>query len=145
MPFVNGNGVNINAAQVAAELAWTIVLEKKWARRTRYFLQNNFGILYSCVGRGLYLCFVGSVAVGQNFLLIQVCGLGFVLMGLWTITLSFRFPSLENAMVMNLEDEFGKKSDNVSVGGGSSVITWSSIPGSIHSDETRSLLNKSVR
>jgi len=132
-------GGGINASQVA-ELAWTIVLERKWARRTRYFLQNNFGMLYSCVGRGIYLCFVGSVAVGQNFILIQVLGLGFILMGLWTISLSCRFPLLEKAMIMNLEDEFGDVRDDASIGG-SSVVTWSSIPSSIRSDETRSLLN----
>jgi hypothetical protein len=145
LPFVNVVGGGMNATQVA-ELAWTIVLERKWARRTRYFLQNNFGMLYSSMGRGVYLCFVGSVAVGQNFILIELLGLGFILMGLWTISLTFRFPSLERAMIMNLEDEFGDRSDDASLaGGGSSVVTWSSIPSSIRSDETRSLLNKSVR
>lgn len=141
--IVRKGSINLNAAQVA-ELVWTLVLEKRWARHLRYFLQNNFGILYSCIGKGTFLCFVGSVAIGQKFILIEILGIGFVVFGMWTISLRFRYPSLEKAMVMDLESEFGEEDDS-SVAG-ASAVSWSSIHSSIRSTsnkgERRSLLNK---
>jgi len=130
-----GNG--LNAVQVA-EIVWKLALEKRWARQVRYFFQNNFGILYSCVGRGVYFCFVGSLALGQGFLLIEILGACFMLMGLWTISLSFRYPALEKAMLMDLEDEFGERQEGAD--GGGSVVSWSSIRSSSRSDERSSLL-----
>lgn len=140
--IVRKRGISLNAAQVA-ELVWTLVLEKRWARRMRYFLQNNFGILYSCIGKGSYLCFVGTVAIGQKFIVIEILGLGFVFFGMWTISLRFRYPSLEKAMVMDLESEFGEEEDDASVAG-ASAVSWSSMRSSTRSnnEERRSLLNK---
>lgn len=139
--IVRKGSINLNAAQVA-ELVWTLVLEKRWARQLRYFLQNNFGILYSCVGKGIFLCFVGSVAIGQKFIMIEIVGFGFVIFGMWTISLRFRYPYLEKAMVMDLESEFGEEDDS-SVAG-ESAVSWTSIHSSIRSnnEERRSLLSK---
>ena len=140
VPFIGNGSINLNPAQVA-ELVWTVVLEKRWARQVRYFLQSNFGILYSCAGKGIFLCFVGSVAIGQKFLLIEILGAGFVLFGLWTISLRVRYPALEKAMIMDLEQEFG---DCDLSSTGESAVTWSSIHSSIRSTsgEKRSLLSK---
>jgi len=145
-PFGNVNvnvNVNINNAAEVADIVWKMVLEKRWARQIRYFLQNNVGILYSCTGRGVYLCFVGSVALGQGFFLIEILGAGFMLMGLWTIFLSFRFPALEKALIMDLEGEFGERDDEVSVNSGSAV-TWSSVRShsSAKGEEHKSLLQR---
>lgn len=138
--YTNGNiNVNMSNAAQVADIVWKLALEKKWARQIRYFLQNNFGILYSCMGRGLFLCFVGTVALGQGFPVVIV-GAGFLLMGLWTISLSFRFPALEKAMVMDLEGEFGGYKDDASVA--SSAVTWSSLRSSARSEEHDSLLRK---
>ena len=141
IPFMGNGSINMNAAQVV-ELVWTVVLEKRWARQLRYFLQSNFGILYTCVGKGAFLCFVGSVAIGQKFLLIEILGAGFVLFGLWTISLRFRYPALEKAMIMDLENEFGE-CDDISLAG-ESAVTWSSFHSSIRSNsgEKRNLLSR---
>ena len=50
------------------ETVWEVVIEQRFARRIRYFLQSNFGILYSCTGRVIYLCFVGGLALGEGLI-----------------------------------------------------------------------------
>jgi hypothetical protein len=82
------------------------------------------------------------VAIGQKFLLIEILGAGFVLFGLWTISLRFRYPALEKAMIMDLENEFGE-CDDISLAG-ESAVTWSSFHSSIRSNsgEKRNLLSR---
>ena len=135
--------LNFNATQMA-EIVWKTALEQRWARQVRYFLQDNFGILYSCVGRGFYLCFIGSVAIGQGFPQ-SINGFCFMLMGLWTLTLRCRFPSLEKAMIMDLESEFGEERERLHSRflGSKNGITWSSVRSagsSVGSDERQGLL-----
>jgi len=123
---VNGSGGNrIQLDGPMVDVVWKVVLEKPWARNVRRFLQNNFGILYSCIGRGFYLCLVGGLAFGQGFIIIQLLGCGFVLMGLWTISLKFRYPSLDNAIFMQFDGE-GYDMDGADDDG--SVLTWTSVP-----------------
>lgn len=137
--FVN---VNINNATEVADIVWRMALEQRWARQVRYFLQDNFGILYSGTGRGVYLCIVGSLALGQGFIIIEIIGACFMLMGLWTIYLSFRFPSLEKALIMDLEHEFGNVDHQDDASG--SAVTWSSVKSnsSSRSEESRTLLQR---
>ncbi|GFH53620.1 predicted protein [Chaetoceros tenuissimus] len=147
IPFL-GNG-NINSRDLNTEdvvgLVWTVVLQKRWVRRIRYFLQNNFGILYSCLGKGFYFCFVGTVAIGQKFIIIELVGIGFIVLGLWTITLSYRYPAIEKAMIVDLEREFGTMDGSSSRSHSNSIsLSWTSVHSSINNggDETTSLLNK---
>lgn len=147
IPFL-GNG-NINSRDLNTEdvvgLVWTLVLQKRWVRRIRYFLQNNFGILYSCLGKGFYFCFVGTVAIGQKFIIIEMVGIGFIVLGLWTITLSYRYPAIEKAMIVDLEREFGIMRGSSSRSHSNSIsLSWTSVHSSINNgdDETTSLLNK---
>jgi len=136
------------------ETVWEVVIEQRFTRRIRYFLQSNFGILYSCTGRAIYLCFVGGLALGEGLIFMEIIGILFVIMGIWMLTLGFRFPALDRTLVMDsLEYEFGSQyntsSDGNSVNGGGgsgSVITWSSVASkSANGGETRSLINNSSR
>lgn len=142
---IHNGSINMNVNN-AAEIVWKMALDQRWARQIRYFLQDNFGMLYSCSGRGLYLCFVGSVALGQEFIIIELIGVGFMILGFWTVFLSFRFPALEKALIMeDLEHEFGSRrgmeQDDASSIHSGSAVTWSSVHSSTRSEEARSLLH----
>jgi len=136
--FVDGN-LNLNMQHAASEMAdvvWRNALEERWARQLRYFLQDNFGIFYSCIGRAFFFMVIGGLAFGQDFILIQVIGIGFMLMGIWLITLRMRYPSLEKALVMDLEHEFGgvrsggsQSTMNSTNNDNESVISWSNVSG----------------
>lgn len=119
-----------NASQMA-DIVWRNALEEKWARRLRHFLQDNFGIFYSCIGRAFFFLVIGGMAFGQDFIVIQIIGLGFMFMGFWLITLRIRYPALEKALIMTgLEDEFGDKKQIVSNNDNESVVSWSNVSGS---------------
>jgi hypothetical protein len=108
------------------KVVWGTVLQNPISRKVRYFLQSNFGILYSCKGRGLYLAFMGGVAIGQGWPMICL-GISYIVFGIWTVTLGWRYPLLEDALVMDeLEEEFGGKVKTL-FDSGRSAVTWSSI------------------
>merc|ERR1712038_393023 len=129
---------NLDESIAAASEVVNTAVEQKHARRVRFFLQDNFGILYSCVGRGLYFCLVGGLALGEGIIFMEVIGYSFMLMGVWMISLRFRYPSLDKAFVMDfsLDDEFGEnRNGGVGSSRGSlydnedqdSAVTWSSV------------------
>lgn len=132
------------AVNAAVETVWEITIEQKFARRIRFFLQDNFGVLFSCTGRGLYCIFVGGLALGEGFIFMELTGLCFVLMGIWIISLGIKYPSLNKVFVMDsLEDEFGEnhKSKN-SWHVDDTPITWTNPDNSYNSfnHESQSLI-----
>lgn len=122
---------SFNNAANLVDVVWRGALEELWARRLRYFLQDNFGIFYSCLGRGFLFFFLGSLAWGQQFFVIRAIGLAFMMMGTWTISLKFRYPAFDKMLMMELDNEFGEsRAVEVDDVGESSVISWSSVGGS---------------
>ena len=145
-------------AQLMGSVLWKMVVDGEQFRSVRRFMQDNFGILYSCKGRGIYICFVGGIALGQGWLL-SILGCSFICLGVWTISLGIRYPALDKAFVSNLdmEEEFwrtagggdtafsyGANSVNGGVSAGAeddkstSNVTWSSV-GLSYSTGARSL------
>lgn len=127
--FVDGNWTDLVVFQEfdIAELAWKTVLQSNLAKRIRYFLQENFGILYSCWGRGIYLCFVGGIALGQGILWMgTLVGSMFFMFGIWTISLKYRNPLFEKALIMDLDHEF-KTQDRYQKYEGDGIVTWTSL------------------
>lgn len=108
------------------KVVWGTVVQNPISRKVRYMLQSNFGILYSCKGRGVYLVFMGTVAIGQGWPMVFL-GISYIVFGIWTVTLGWRYPLLEDALVMDeLEEEFGTKVQTL-FDSGRSAVTWSSI------------------
>jgi len=138
---------SFNNAANLVDVVWRGALEELWARRLRYFLQDNFGIFYSCLGRGFLFFFLGSLAWGQQFFVIRAIGIAFMMMGTWTISLKFRYPAFDKVLMMELDYEFGEsRAVEVDDVGEGSVISWSSVGGSNRSvgspsGERRSLLS----
>jgi len=113
-------------------------------RSIQLFLKDNFGILYSCVGRGICLIVAGGLALGQGFMIMHFIGELFIFLGLWTISLKFRFPTLdmtyENDLVRSIVvQDSGSKSFGFGFGTGGdesthacnseggSIATWTSL------------------
>lgn len=146
--FVDGNWTDLGVFQELdiAELAWKTVLQSKLAKRIRYFLQENFGILYSCWGRGIYLCFVGGIALGQGILWMgKLVGSMFFMFGIWTISLKYRNPLFEKALIMDLDHEF-KNQDRYQKYEGDGIVTWTSLRSRINNNVgERQRLIKGVR
>lgn len=134
-----GIAVASEAVNSAVETVWETVIEQRYARRLRYFLQSNFGILYTCLGRGFYLIFVGGLATGEGFILMRLVGLSFMIFGFWMLILGVRYPALDKVFVMDssLEDEFGENKNDDEENG---TVTWTSITGSMNASETRGLI-----
>ena len=130
------------AVNAAVETVWEITIEQEFARKIRFFLQDNFGMMFSCTGRGLYCIFIGGLALGEGFILMEIVGLGFVLMGFWIIGLGIKYPSLDKVFIIkSLEDEFGHESGN-SLYINDTPVTWSNFNNS-HNDfnhESQSLI-----
>jgi len=115
------------SAQTSAivKTVWGTALQNPLSRRMRYFLQSNFGLLYSCSGRGVYLAIMGSIAIGQGWPMVCL-GVSYILLGIWTVSLGWRYPLLEEALVMEeLEREFGEVVETSNSWRGE--VTWSSI------------------
>ena len=87
---------------------------------------------------------MGGVAIGQGWPM-YCLGISYICLGLWTITLGWRYPLLEEALVMEeLEEEFGVKIPTV-FDSNRSAVTWSSLnSGSYHGSvgEVQSLLSE---
>jgi hypothetical protein len=127
--FVDGNWTDMVVFHEfdVAELVWKTVLESKITIQIRYFLQENFGILYSCWGRGIYLCFVGGISLGQGILWMgKLVGGMFIMFGIWTISLKYRHPLFEKALIMDLDHEF-KTEDTYQKYNRESIVTWTSL------------------
>lgn len=107
-------------AQLMGSVLWKMVVDGEQTRSVRRFMQDNFGILYSCKGRGVYICLVGGIAVGQGWL-IALLGFSFICLGLWTISLGIRYPALDKAFTSNLdtEEEFWR-----TAGGGDTAFSY---------------------
>jgi hypothetical protein len=127
--FVDGNWTDLVVFQEfdITELVWKTVLESKVARQIRYFLQENFGILYSCWGRGLYLLFVGGICFGQGILWMgKLVGGMFFMFGIWTISLKYHNPLFEKALIMDLDHEF-KADATYPKYDRDRIVTWTSL------------------
>ena len=90
--------------------------------------------------------FVGGLAIGEGFFLMEILGISFMIMGLWIITLGIRYPALDKVFVMHsLEIEFGDDEYGSAYDDEESAVTWTSLAGSsvsrINNDpETKSLI-----
>lgn len=120
------SGLTANGLAAGA-VVYELVLSGR-RERIRNFLHKYVGILYSCIGRGIYLCVMGGLSWAHNTLLMEILGVSFGILGVWTITLHCRYPGL-----VKIYKEQKSMKRNVSVGVdddssvGGSIIAWSSV------------------
>lgn len=125
-----------SALNSAESVIYKVVVTGPKRRRIRAFLQKYVFILYSSIGRGLYLCVMGGVAWMHDEILMRILSISFGCLGLWTIVLRCRVPGLDRVFehhkgwTRHDDEEDGDDSSiltGTSAATRGSIVTWSSI------------------